>query len=179
MGKLDRVTLGLLAATLLGCSSRASSPEPSASTPAGRTQPAPASAATPDERFDGSGQLLPSEQRASWLELPRGFRAREGSSSRLWVYEAHDMPLAKVRTYLAARLGSERIEYPAGGVTFHAARPTYTQLTLPALEVRALEVNGRRDELRLWIEELPSESAPRLSVDVAAKELARMRSRLE
>lgn len=175
---VQRLANLLLAANLWACSSDGAQPQAAALAPPPQRARVVESAPR-DDRFDGSGQLQSSGRRASWLELPRGFRERADSTARLFAYEAQDLPLGKAREYLAARLRSERVEYPPGGVIFHAARPTYTQLPMPALEVRLIELRGSSQTLALWVEELPPENVPKLPVDVAAKELARMRSRLE
>jgi hypothetical protein len=181
MGKLDRVSAGLLALALapaLACSAP-SAPREQAAAPALQ---APTPAAKPDvvdPRFDRAGQLLPSGRHVSWLELPRGFRERPGSTDRAAVYEAENMPLAKVRAYLAARLIPDTVEYPPNGVAFRNALPAHTRLELPRLHAVALEINRARGEIRLSIDDLTPSRDPPLPVDIAARELARRRSRLE
>lgn len=175
MGRLHRV---IAAIALLSACRSTPAQQSGEARPTPRRAKAALDAPPPDPRFDDGG-LKPSQTRMSWLEIPSGFTLRAGSTAQKSWYEAYDMPIAKVREYLQARLASEKLEYVPRGMVFHNALPTHTKLTMAPLEVTLLELNHETRELRLSVEDLTPSATPPLTNVQAAQELARLRNRLE
>lgn len=182
MGKLNRVinTLSVSALLLAACS--AESP-PEAASKAARARQASASTgaatAKPDPRFDAAGRLKSSGQRMSWLELPVGFTRRPGSTAQQATFEADDMPFAKVREYLEARMVPANIVYRANGTTFQGALPSHTRLEMPPMDLTILETDRKRGTIRLAVDDLTPPAAQPIKEENAALELAKARARAE
>jgi hypothetical protein len=182
MGKLDRVNISLVGALCCACAcSSAPAPEAEGRVVSARQQAREAAERkqAADPRFDAEGRLKPSGERMSWLELPSGFRRRPGSTEREASFEAADMPFAKVREYLEARIVPDSIDYRSNGTSFRSVLPSHTRLTMAPLHVTLLETDRKQHVLRLSIEDLTPPTTPPLSDEAAAQELARMRTRME
>jgi len=188
MGKLNRVvavvTVVPVALTALAALGACSEPAaPAADVLAARERAAEAAAkqqaAPVDPRFDAQGKLKPSGRHVSWFELPVGFTERPGSTAQTASFEAQDMPFAKVREYLEARMTPERIEYRGNGTSFREAQPSHTRLALPPMHLTILETDRNRGEVRLAIEDLTPPATPPLAPASAATALAQDRARAE
>jgi hypothetical protein len=196
MGKLSRIALTAVL-LLAACKSREESAAPSS-----ERRPLERIALEPlvqpsDPRFDAQGALKPSGRRFSWLELPIGFSERAGSTERAGSFEAKDIPFAKVRDYLDARIAAEKLDFTSNGIYFRRAKPTHTKLALPPLHVTLLDVAGEARpvageargpagerssatrSVRLLIDDLAPPSTPPPSVESARQLLARERQQLE
>ncbi|MET0284960.1 MAG: hypothetical protein ABW352_10830, partial [Polyangiales bacterium] len=115
-----------------------------------------------DERFDAQGKLKSSGLRFSWLELPAGFAKQPGSTPETGVWEAPNMPLAKVTEYLEAKLQPGSVEARPNGIAYKQARPTHTQLPLPPVAATALEIDPAAKRVRLVIDDLTPPREPPL-----------------
>jgi len=170
----------LVAQATLGACSEPAAPAPDELAARERAAAASAKQAAPlDLRFDEAGKLRPSGRHMSWLELPVGFSTRAGSTAQRASFEAQNMPFAKVREFLEARLLPGNIVYRANGTTFQGALPSHTRLTMAPMDVTILETGRQRGEIRLVIDDLtPPAQAPIPEVN-AERELAKARARAE
>jgi hypothetical protein len=181
VGKLNRVESLMLCTLALGCSSQRiqSGEQPRGQAAAAqRASPAPETAAT-DPRFDEAGKLKPSGQHASWVDVPSGFRVQPGSTPRAAVFEAPDMPLAKVTDYFETRLAPGSIDLRSNGVVYRSAKARHTQLPLSPVHVTVLEIDRDKRLVRVIVDDLTPSTEPPLPPDVAARELARERNTIE
>jgi hypothetical protein len=181
MGKLNRVmTTALLAQVALGACSEPAAPAPELVAARKRAAEAAAKPTAPvDPRFDAQGRLRPAGRHVSWLELPVGFTERPGSTAQTASFEARDMPFAKVREYLEARIRPDRIEYRGNGTSFRDALPSHTRLSLPPMNLTILETDREHGEIRLSVDDLTPPTTAALPPASAARELAKDRARAE
>lgn len=134
---------------------------------------APKDAAVRASPFDAEGRLKPSGRMIYWLEIPATFE-NTASWSKHHVFESKEVPVAKVREYLSARMFTGAVEELGEGALYRNVLPLSAAADAMRFDIQVgLTAGGR--VVRIDLDELSFPGVPSLSPEQAAEALKRER----
>lgn len=122
--------------------------------------------------YDAAGNLLPSDARIAWLELPRGLTELPNIPEGMRSYWAKGVPIDRIQAFFGARLVAESVRSSNGGARFVRGLPE----SGATRETVRIDVNIRRggpDLVRVDIEERVSLPPTRPLTEAEARSLAK------